>query len=77
MPHSDEAVFRFGYHPVGSPAQRRIYEENRERFMELFDYVSSIGPTSRELSLSLTHLQESLMWLNAHVACHDVGFTNA
>ena len=72
MSHSDEAVFRLGYHPVASDAQRRLYEENRERFMELFDYIQATPENSRERSLSLTHLQESLMWLNAHVACNGI-----
>ena len=72
MPHSDEAVYRLGDHPVASDAQRHLYEQNRERFMELFDYVWTIPGNSRERSLSLTHLQEALMWLNAHVACNGI-----
>lgn len=72
MPHSDEALFRLGYHPVASYTQRLLYEENRERFMELFDYIAAVGDNSRERALSLTHLQDSLMWLNAHVACNGV-----
>lgn len=72
MSHSPEAIRRMGYHPVDSVEQRRLYEKNRELFMELFDYIESVGETSREKSLSLTHLQESLMWLNAHVACNGV-----
>lgn len=72
MPHSDEARHRLGYHPVASIAQQHVYEENRKRFMDLFDYAQEAQPhiPSREKSLALTHLQESLMWLNAHVACN-------
>jgi hypothetical protein len=69
---SDEAVRRLGYHPVMSPEQQKRYETNRMRYMELFSYVEGYGRGSRELSLALTALQESLMWLNAHVACNDV-----
>lgn len=70
MTHSTEAVHRLGYHPVASVDQQRIYEENRETFMEVFDYIETIMGPTRERSLALTHLQESLMWLNAHVACN-------
>jgi len=72
MAHSDEAQRRLGYHPVGSESQKIRYETNRELYMSLFDYVQSVGTPSRELSLALTALQESLMWLNAHVACNGV-----
>ena len=72
MPHSDEAEFRLGYHPVASEGQKRRYEENRERFMELFDYIQSVPGNSRERSLSMTQLQDSLMWLNAHIACNAI-----
>jgi hypothetical protein len=68
---SDEAMHRLGYHPVISDAQKGIYEYNRRRYMELFDYVNSLGP-SREVSLALTALQESLMWTNAAVACNGL-----
>lgn len=72
--YSDEARRRLGYHPVMNPQQQARYEENRERYMELFSYVEGYGRGSRELSLALTALQESLMWLNAHVACNDVDY---
>ncbi len=69
---SGESVRRLGYHPVMSPDQQIRYETNRIKYMELFTYVEGYGRGSRELSLALTALQESLMWLNAHVACNDV-----
>jgi len=72
MPHSPEAIRRLGYHPVSSDAQKRLYEENRERFMEVFDYIESVPGNSREKSLALTQLQDALMWLNAHVACNGI-----
>jgi hypothetical protein len=68
---SPECRRRLGYHPVVSEAQRAFYEENRRRYMELFDYLSETYGSTRELSL--TALQESLMWANANVACNDVG----
>lgn len=69
---SAEAIHRLGYHQPTSDFQKKRYEINRHNFMTLFDYVESVGGPSREKSLALTALQESLMWLNAHVACHNV-----
>ena len=72
---SPEAARRLGYHPVLSKDQQALYEENRARFMQLFTYTENLGGRgSRELSLALTHLQEALMWANAHVACNDIEF---
>jgi hypothetical protein len=68
-----ESWRRLGYHPVATDTQRLIFETNRAKFIELFDYIQSVGSPSRELSLSLKSLQEALMWLNAHVACNKIG----
>jgi hypothetical protein len=71
--NSGEAVHRLGYHPVETQKQQEQYERNRAMFMDLFDYIQNVGNPSREQALALTKLQESLMWLNAHVACNRVG----
>lgn len=73
MSDTSEALRRLGYHPVAGDAQRSVYEDNRARAIEMYNYIESIGGPSREKSLALTALQEMLMWLNAHVACNDVG----
>lgn len=70
---SAECNRRLGYHPVASDKQKALYEENRRLFMELYDHLTGRYSPSRELSLALTELQNSLMWVNAHVACNDVG----
>lgn len=70
---SAECQRRLGYHPVGSDQQREHFEENRQRFMELYAYLEDTYQPSRELSLALTALQEAAMWANAHVACNYVG----
>lgn len=70
---SEECRRRLGYHPVGSYEQHERFEENRTRFMELYDYLETTYSPSRELSLALTALQEAAMWANAHVACNGVG----
>lgn len=71
--YSRECQRRLGYHPVATEGQRGLYEENRRRFMDLYDYLATTYEPTRELSLALTHLQEACMWANAHVACNDVG----
>lgn len=70
---SPECQRRLGYHPVASDRQRELYEDNRRRFMELYDHLAGAYEPSRELSLALTALQDACMWANAHVACNDVG----
>lgn len=70
---SEECRRRLGYHPVQTEAQRLHFENNRQLFMMLWDHLNSTYEPSRELSLALTALQDSLMWANAHVACNDVG----
>lgn len=73
---SAECLRRLAYHPVAGYEQRDLYQQNRERFIDLYawaekTYASDGG--SRELSLALTNLQQALMWLNAHVACNHIG----
>lgn len=72
-PEGSDGLRRLGYHPVDSEAQKAIYEANRAYAIQAYHYIESIGGPSREKSLALTALQEALMWLNAHVACNDVG----
>lgn len=73
----EELERRMGYHPVRGDRQRKLYEDNRARFIALAEHISAFGPSSRELSLALTALQEALMWANAHIACNDVGAEDA
>ena len=72
---SRECRRRLGYHPVQTEAQRGHYEENRRLYMLMYDYLATTygDQPTRELSLALTALQDSLMWANAHVACNDIG----
>jgi hypothetical protein len=70
---SAECQRRLAHHPPQNPTQVAMFEENRQRFMELWDYLNNSYEPSRELSLALTSLQESMMWANAHVACDQAG----
>lgn len=61
---------RFGPHPrTGN--QGFIYQSNHDMFARMAEFISAFGD-SREMSLALTSLQESLMWVNAHIACNDI-----
>jgi hypothetical protein len=73
MDEGSEGFHRLGYHPVVSERQAQIYQTNRELFLSVYQYMEHVGGPSREKSLALTQLQDSLMWLNAHVACNGVG----
>ncbi len=59
----------FFYHKPGEAGKARL-TENRRRFRELRDYLKSL-PQTRELSLSLTHLQTAAMFANAAIALND------
>lgn len=70
---ASEIVRRMGYHPVAGEAQKQVYEANRGYFIQLANYIVTLGPDTREKALALTSLQEALMWTNAHVACNGIG----
>jgi hypothetical protein len=57
----------FKYHAPreGQPA---IYEEIRNKAKELAYLIDSYCPNSREKSLAMTKLEESVMWTNAGIA---------
>jgi hypothetical protein len=61
---------RLTYHPIVGN-QKFLYESNRALYIRMAEYVAHLGD-SREASLALTALQESLMWVNAHIACNDI-----
>lgn len=61
---------RFSYHPI-TGNQKFLYESNRALYIRLAEFINELGD-SREMSLALTALQESLMWVNAHIACNDI-----
>ena len=61
---------RLSYHPI-TGNQKFLYESNRSLYLKLAEFIANLGD-SREMSLALTALQESLMWVNAHIACNDI-----
>ncbi len=60
---------RFGYHKA-TPTKVPLYENNRNKVIELADFLDFWLPDGREKALAMTALQETLMWANAAVATH-------
>lgn len=57
----------FTYH-APSTDQIKIYSDIRRMAHDYAEFLQSVSPTSRELSLALTKLEECVMWANASVA---------
>lgn len=67
MQDPDELANRFTYHPPkGDQVQR--YETIRAEAMRFAEYIDALAAPSRERSLAMTKLEESVMWANAAVA---------
>ena len=69
---TDDIKKIFTYHaPVPGSGQPAKYVLIREKALEFALLINSITPTSREQSIALTHLQESVMMANAAIALHS------
>jgi hypothetical protein len=61
---------RFTYHPPkGGQADR--YEQIRCRARQLAEFIDATCPDSREKSLAVTHLEDTVMWANASIARNE------
>ena len=61
---------RFTYHvPIGDQTER--YELIRNAYKELAKTIVGYCPESRELSLALTNLEQSVFWANASIARNE------
>lgn len=60
----------FTYHaPFGDQTAR--YQEIRAKAKELASMILTFCPPSREQSLAVTSVQQSVMWANAAIAIHE------
>ena len=60
----------FTYHkPFGDQPQR--YERLREKAKELAILIEECCEDSREKSLAITNLQQTIMWANASIAINE------
>lgn len=60
----------FIYHAPKNDQQKR-YVELREKAKEFAYLIESCCPLSREKSLALTNLENSVMWANASIARNE------
>ena len=61
---------RFTYHaPKGDQSDR--YVAIRDRAHDLAEFIDEGCPDSREKSLALTKLEETVMWANAAIAHNE------
>lgn len=71
QPKDQEMIDKiFVYHPPkGDQAIR--YEELRYMGKVLAEKIAAHCPSSREKSLAITHLQQTIMWANAAIAINE------
>lgn len=67
---SADLVNRFTYHPP-KDGQALTYEQIREAAKKFAFLIAGLCPESRERSLALTKLEESVMWANAGIARNE------
>lgn len=60
----------FTFHPVKNDQPVR-YQEIRNMALQLSLLISELCPESREKSLAITNLQQSVMWANASIAINE------
>jgi glycyl-tRNA synthetase beta subunit len=66
----DKLNNNFSYHtPIGDQADR--YGRIRDKAKELAEMLEILCPTSRELSLAMTNLEQAVMWANASIARNE------
>jgi hypothetical protein len=58
---------RFTYHPP-QPDQVAKYTNIRKTAYTFANLLNELVPDSREKSLAITHLEETVMWANAAIA---------
>ena len=57
----------FTYH-APTEEQKEIYKNIRKMAHDYAEYIQKVSQQSRELSLALTKIEESVMWANAGIA---------
>jgi hypothetical protein len=59
---------RFKYHPPSDPGVAEQHEHVRYFARRMAEVIEQKCPDSREKSLAMTALEESMMWANAAIA---------
>lgn len=61
---------RFTYH-APKPGQPEQYQRIRDKAKELAEMMTEECPPSREASLAITNLEQSVMWANSAIARNE------
>jgi hypothetical protein len=68
--NAEEIEHNFTYHaPKGGQPEK--YTQIREQAKALALLIHDLAPVSREQSLSLTNLEQAVMWANAAIARNE------
>jgi hypothetical protein len=67
---ADDILKRFTYHPP-KDGQPEKYTAIRDKAHQLAVLINDTCPDSREKSLAVTNLEESVMWANASIARNE------
>lgn len=67
----DELAHRFQFHPADSDNKKEAHEAVREVCLRAADEIALLVPEGRELSTSITKLEEAMFWANAGLARGD------
>ena len=59
---------RFAFHPAATEEKRDAHTSIRQNCKVLADFLNEKLPESREKSLAITHLEDTMMWANASLA---------
>jgi hypothetical protein len=70
MDHS-ELSKRFTYHPPTTEGKVEAYQRIREDARLMANTINTQAPESREKSLAITKLEETVMWANAAIARNE------
>jgi len=70
MLSKEELDKRYTYH-APKPGQPARYEAIRDKARELAELIDGMCPDSRELSVSLTSIEDAVMWANAAIARNE------
>jgi hypothetical protein len=61
-------VHDFNHHPPKNDGIVALHQAVRERCLQLAEFIDEILPDSREKSLAVTNLEQTMYWTNAGVA---------
>ena len=59
---------RFKFHPATIQEKANAHASVRMQCLDLADSINNLAPDSREKNLSITALEECMMWANAALA---------